>query len=82
MEVSEPLQVRKVTSWQARFTGQGPGQPGVNTFQLILDDGAADHVLTTNAEDADNLFDWLSHSDEVYFDGGSEQVIFATKGVG
>jgi len=81
MEASE-LRVRKVTSWQARFTGQGSGQPGINTFQLILDDGAADHALTASAEDADNLFDWLRNSEEVYFDVGSEQLIFETKGVG
>ena len=65
-----------------RFTHQRPGQPGINTLRLILDDGAADHALATTAEDADNLFDWLSHSDEVYFDGGAEQVTFETKGVG
>jgi len=40
------------------------------------------HALTASAEDADNLFDWLSNSEEVYFDVGSEQVIFDTKGVG
>lgn len=81
MEASPQLNVRKVTSWQARFTHQG-GEPGINTFQLILDRGAADHLLTVTAEDADNLFDWLSHSDGVYFDAGAEQVIFETKGVG
>ena len=82
MEASQQLRVRKVTSWQARFTGQGVGEPGINTFQLILDEGAADYILTTTAEDADNLFDWLSESDEIYFDVGSEQLIFETKGVG
>ena len=82
MEASEQLRVRKVTSWQARFTSQGAGQPGVNTFLLVLDEGAADHLLTATAEDADNIFDWLSDSDEVYFDVGAEQVIFETKGVG
>jgi hypothetical protein len=80
MEASEQMRVRKITSWQARFTGQGSGQPGINTFQLILDDGAAHHALITTAQDADNLFDWLSDSGEVYFDVGSEQVIFETKG--
>ncbi len=45
-------------SWQARFTAQGD-QPGINTFQLVLDQGAAGHFLTVGAGDADNLFDWL-----------------------
>ena len=81
MEAGSEIRVRKVTSWQARFTGQG-GEPGINTFQLILDEGAAEHVLTATAEDADNLFDWLSDSDEVYFDGADEQLIFETKGIG
>ena len=59
-----------------RFTHQRPGQPGINTLRLILDDGAADYVLTTTAEDADNLFDWLRDSEEVYWDVGEEQLLF------
>ncbi len=81
MEASQQLNVRKVTSWQARFTGQGR-EPGLNTFQLILDRGAADHILTVMAEDADNLFDWLSDSDEVYFEVENEVLIFETKDIG
>jgi hypothetical protein len=80
MEASQ-LNVRKVTSWQARFTAEG-GEPGINTFQLILDQGAADHLLTVGAEDADNLFDWLSDSEEVYFEADNEVLIFETKDIG
>ena len=81
MEASPQLNVRKVTSWQARFTHQG-GEPGINTFQLILDRGAADHLLTVTAEDADNLFDWLSASEEVYFEAETDVLIFETKDIG
>ena len=80
MEASQQLNVRRVTSWQARFTAQG-GEPGINTFQLILDRGAADHILTVTAEDADNLFDWLRDSKEAFFEAENEVLIFETKDV-
>lgn len=81
MEASQQLNVRRVTSWQARFTAQGGG-PGLNTFQLILDKGAAEHILTVTAEDADNLFDWLRDSEEAYFEGENEVLIFEPKDIG
>ena len=80
MEASQ-LNVRRVTSWQARFTAQG-GESGINTFQLILDQGAAHHILTVTTEDADNLFDWLRDSEEAYFEAENEVLIFEPKDIG
>lgn len=80
MEGESAITVRKVTEWQASWTPQGPGEPGVNTFQLILDGGAAEHVFSPVAtEDADNLFDWLSAGGDVYFDVARTSLIFGTR---
>lgn len=82
MEGAE-ITVRKVTEWQASWTPQETGEPGVNTFQLILDGGAAEHVYTpVTAEDADNLFDWLSAGGDVYFDTETQSVTFGTRPIG
>jgi hypothetical protein len=39
-------------------------------------------VLTLTEDDADNLFDWLSASDEVYYDLEREVLLFGTKAIG
>ena len=83
MEGGPEITVRKVTEWQASWTPQGPGEPGVNTIQVILDGGAAEHVYTPlTTEDADNLFDWLSAGGDVYFDVERQSLIFGTRPLG
>ena len=82
MEASQQLRVRKVTSWQARFTGQGDGQPGINTFQLILDEGADEYVLRPTDDDFDNLVDCLEGARNVYFDLSRKVLMFGVRGVG
>ena len=62
------IKIRKVTHWQPNFSLSGPGEPGTYLFQLVLDNGASEVVLTVNVDDADNLFDWLSASSEVFYD--------------
>lgn len=82
-EVTEQqIAVRKVTHWQPTFTVTGPSQEGVYTFQLILDQGAEEAVLTLTEGDADNLFDWLSASSEVYYDTSREVLMFGTRPTG
>ncbi len=77
------IQVRQVTHWQPTFTYSKPGEGGVYTFQLILDEGAEEFVLTlADPDDADNLFDWLSSSSEVYFDMERKVLMFGTRAVG
>ena len=78
----EQIQVRKVTHWQPTFVQTEPGGEGSYTLQLILDNGAAEHVMTLTEGDADNLFDWLSASGEVYFDMERKVLIFAARGLG
>ncbi len=78
----QQIKVRKVTHWQPTFTAEAPGEPGVYTFQLILDQGAEESILRVTECDADNLFDWLSASSEVYYDSSRQVVMFGTRAVG
>lgn len=76
------IKIRKVTNWQPNFSASGQGEPGTYLFQLVLDNGAAEVVLALNSDDADNLFDWLSASHEVYYDLEREVVVFGTRAIG
>jgi hypothetical protein len=76
------IKTRKVTHWQPNFSPSGAGQPGTYIIQLVLDHGASEVVLTVTEGDADNLFDWLSASSEVYYDLEREVVIFGSRTVG
>jgi hypothetical protein len=76
------IKTRKVTAWQPNWSASGPGEPGTYIFQLVLDQGASEVVLTLTEDDADNLFDWLSASDEVYYDLEREVLLFGTKAIG
>ncbi|MDP9377466.1 MAG: hypothetical protein M3P40_07865 [Actinomycetota bacterium] len=78
----QQIQVRKVTHWQPSFTAQSPAEEGVYTFQLILDHGADEAILRVNADDADNLFDWLVASDDVYYDMDRRVLMFGSRSVG
>ena len=75
------IKVRRVTHWQPNFSLSGAGEPGTYLFQLILDHGASEVVLTVNVDDADNLFDWLSGSSEVFYDLEREVIVFGVRSV-
>ncbi len=77
----QQIKVRKVTHWQPTYTRPESGG-GLYTFQLILDNGADEHILSVDAEDADNLYDWLSTSGDVYYDLERRVVMFGTRSVG
>jgi hypothetical protein len=76
------IKTRKVTHWQPNFSLSGAGEPGTYIFQLILDHGASEVVLTVNVDDADNLFDWLTASSDVYYDLEREVLLFGARSVG
>jgi hypothetical protein len=76
------IKMRKVTHWQPNFSLSGAGEPGTYLFQLILDHGASEVVLTVNVDDADNLFDWLVASTDVYYDLDREVLLFGARSVG
>ena len=76
------IKTRKVTAWQPNWSASGSGEPGTYVFQLILDGGVAEAVLVLTEGDADNLFDWLSASDDVQWDVEREVLIFGPKSLG
>ena len=73
------IKTRKVTAWQPNWSASGPGEPGTYVFQLVLDGGVAEAVIVLTEDDADNLFDWLSASDEVHWDVEREVLIFGPR---
>ncbi|MDP9466506.1 MAG: hypothetical protein M3P31_04605 [Actinomycetota bacterium] len=76
------IKTRKVTHWQPNFSLSGAGEPGTYLIQLILDHGASEVVLAVTADDADNLFDWLSASSDVYYDLEREVLLFGARSIG
>ena len=76
------IKTRKVTHWQPNFSLSGPGEPGTYVFQLVLDHGASEVVLTLTEGDADNMFDWLASSGEVFYDMEREVLMFGSRSVG
>ena len=76
------IKTRKVTHWQPNWSASGKGEPGTYLIQLVLDHGASEVVLTLTEGDADNLFDWLSTSSEVFYDLEREALIFGARAIG
>lgn len=76
------IKTRKVTHWQANMSLSGAGEPATYLFQLVLDHGASEVVLTLTCDDADNAFDWLAASDDVSYDIEREVLIFASRSAG
>lgn len=76
------IKTRKVTHWQPNFSLSGAGEAGTYIFQLVLDNGASEVVINLTEGDADNLFDWLSASSEVYYDLEREVILFGSRSVG
>jgi hypothetical protein len=62
------IQVRQVTSYQASWTERGRGESGVFTLQLILDNGADEHVLEVDDDDMDVLLKLLKRSEHTTYD--------------
>lgn len=76
------IKIRKVTHWQPNFSLSGKGEPGTYIIQLVLDHGASEVVLTLTEGDADNIFDWLASSSDVYYDVEREVILFGSRPVG
>jgi hypothetical protein len=76
------IKVRQVTHWQPTWTAKAPGESGVYTIQLVLDEGAEEEVLVLDEDDADNLFDWLTASEQVFFDMERRVLMFGTRATG
>ena len=77
------IRLRQLTHYQFRWVaGQEASAPGMWTLQLILDQGAAEEVLTVNADDADVLQDMLATAHKVHYDTEQRGLSFGTIAVG
>ena len=76
-QTEQAIKVRQVTDVHGNWSAQERGEPGKFSYQLILDDGAAEYVLRVTAHDAKVLRDWFQDAeDAVYFDMEREVLIF------
>jgi len=86
-QVSQPvtddsIRVRHLSHYQFSWVAQEPGQAGVFTLQLVLDQGAWEEVLTVDAEDAEVLQGLLRHQKDVAYDVSRRVLMFGTTAVG
>jgi hypothetical protein len=72
----EQILVREVTHLQASWVERDRGAPGTFTFQLILDQGAAEYVVLPSADDADVLLQLFKSSAGAMFDRGRKVLMF------
>ena len=75
-QTEQAIKVRQVTDIHGNWSAQERGESGKFSYQLILDEGAAEYVLRVTAEDAKVLRDWFHDADTVYFDMEREVLIF------
>jgi hypothetical protein len=80
--LEEQITVRQVTNVHANWSEQERGAPGKFSFQLILDDGAEEYAIRPPAEDSDVLMDLFKKSKTIYFDTGSQVLIFGNISLG
>jgi hypothetical protein len=71
------IQVRQVTHVQASWVELERGAPGMLTFQLILDNGVAEHIIQPTADDAQILLELLKRSDSATFDVDRKVLMFS-----
>lgn len=62
------IQVRKVTDVHANWSDQGAGVDGKFSVQLVLDNGAVEHVARPTAQDTKVFLKLLGDSESVYYD--------------
>ena len=75
-QTEQAIKVRQVTDVHGNWSAQERGESGKFSYQLILDEGAAEYVLRVTADDAKVLRDWFHDADSVYFDMEREVLIF------
>ena len=60
--------IRKVTDVHANWSEHETDTPGKFSFQLILDDGAEEHLLRPSTDAAKVILKLLTSGKDVYFD--------------
>ncbi len=67
-QTRQAIKVRQVTQAHSNWNEEERGAPGKFSYQLILDDGAAEYVIRPVAEDAKVIRKLLSKSKNLVFD--------------
>lgn len=75
-DYTEKITVRMVSEVHANWSEQGSDEPGKFSFQLVLDDGAVEHIARPTAQDAKVFLKLVRDSDSFYFDTEREVAIF------
>ena len=75
-QTTEAIMVKQVTDVHTNWSAQEGGKHGKFSYQLILDDGAAEYVLRVTVDDAKVQRDRFQDADTVYFDMEREVLIF------
>ncbi|PPK95975.1 hypothetical protein CLV92_10574 [Kineococcus xinjiangensis] len=76
------IKVRQLSHYQFSWVAGEPGQNGVYTLQLVLDEGAWEEVLTLTADDADALQDLLVNTKDVHYDIERRTLMFGVTRTG
>ena len=74
------IQVRKITEVHANFSIREDNEPGQFSFQLILDDGAEEHLVLPDVEAAKVILPLLRSSRRAYFDVEKRVIVFGRVG--
>lgn len=64
----DTIMVRKVTDVHGNWSEQGEGVAGKFSIQLVLDNGAVEHVARPTAQDTKVFLKLLADSETVYYD--------------
>ena len=72
----EAIKGRQVTDVHANWSSQGPLENGKFSYQLILDNGAAEALIMPTSDDAKVLRDLIHDSEALYWDTEREVLIF------
>ena len=75
----DEIRIRQVTHYQVTWTELDAGQPGTFTVQLILDEGADEHIIRPTADDMNVLFELLDRGQSIYFDMNRKVLMFGNR---
>jgi hypothetical protein len=67
-QTRQAIKVRQVTEAHSNWNEKERGAPGTFSYQLVLDNGAAEYVILPVAEDAKVIRKLLSKSKNLVFD--------------
>lgn len=73
---AQEIRVRKITDVHANWSSQGDLTQGKFSYQLILDNGAAEALVMPTPDDGKLLRDLIHDATDLYWDLDREIIIF------